>query len=191
MSVSYYEANAQIYFDSTVAANMVDLRSRFERNIKTGGTILDAGCGSGRDAVAFSKAGFKVVAFDASKEMVRLAQEHTSLSVLHMAFDQMQWVAAFDGIWASASLLHVPRPDLPATFSRFARALKPNGVWYLSMKLGSDTREVDGRTFTDVTKPELQSLLNDAALSVMDCWLSDDVRSGRSDRWINAIAQLI
>nr|QQZ48807.1 class I SAM-dependent methyltransferase [Phenylobacterium glaciei] len=69
--------------------------------------MLDAGCGSGRDALAFRGLGFQVTAFDGSSRMVEMAQAHTGLKVLHMDFSQVAWVAAFDGIWSCASLLHV------------------------------------------------------------------------------------
>lgn len=189
MSISYYDQNAQSYFDSTVQADMQELRDRFLRYVKPGGTILDAGCGSGRDAKAFTDAGYPVVAFDASAEMVRLASEFTGLPILNIRFEDMNWEDRFDGIWASASLLHVPRVELPHTFDRFARALSTAGVWCLSMKQGEATREVDGRTFTDVTEAELRDLLETAGLSVADMWLTNDVRPGRADRWVNAIAR--
>ena len=188
MSVGYYDENAQSYFDSTVQADMQELRGRFLQYVRPGGTILDAGCGSGRDAKAFMDAGYSVTAFDASSEMVRLARLHTGLPVHHMTFEQMDWQDQFDGIWASACLLHVARPDLPAIFSRFVYALAAQGAWCLSMKQGNTTRELDGRTFTDVTETELRDLLEASGLHVRDIWLTADVRPGRDDRWVNAIA---
>lgn len=188
MSVGYYDENAQSYFDSTVTADMQELRDRFLQHVRSGGTILDAGCGSGRDAKAFADVGYAVTAFDASAEMVRLARQHTGLPVHHMTFEQMEWQDQFDGIWASACLLHVDRTDLAVTFSRFARALAQEGAWCLSMKQGDTSRELDGRTFTDVTEAEMHELLETAGLRVREIWLTADVRPGREDRWVNAIA---
>lgn len=188
MSVEYYDKFAQTFFDSTVLADMGDARDRFLQHIPLGGAILDAGCGSGRDARAFSRAGFKVTAYDASAGMVRLAREYSKLPVRQLTFEQMQWLSEFDGIWACASLLHVPRKDLPDTFRRFGLALKAGGRWYLSMKYGVSTRVVDGRSFTDVTEAEITGLLNSAGLHVADLWITNDVRSGREDRWVNTIA---
>jgi 2-polyprenyl-3-methyl-5-hydroxy-6-metoxy-1,4-benzoquinol methylase len=108
VSVSYYNENAQAYFDQTVQANVGDLRSRFLKHVPFGGKILDAGCGSGRDSLAFHRAGYLVAAFDASLEMCRMAREYSQLSVMEMAFQEMTWRNEFDGIWACASLLHVP-----------------------------------------------------------------------------------
>ena len=188
MSVGYYDENAQAYFDGTVQADMHEVRERFLRHVRPDGTLLDAGCGSGRDAKVFADAGYAVTAFDASAEMVRLAQDYTGLSVRQMTFEQMDWQDEFNGIWASACLLHVARSDLPATFGRFAHALAVDGVWYISMKFGDTTRELDGRTFTDVTEIEMRELLEVAGMNVRDIWLTADVRPGREDRWVNALA---
>lgn len=188
MSVRYYDENAKSYFDNTVLADMQALRDGFQKHVRPGGTILDAGCGSGRDAKAFADAGYAVSAFDASAEMVRLARQHTGLAVQHMTFEQMEWQSQFDGIWASACLLHVRRSDLRATFSKFARALTVGGAWCLSMKQGDTTREVDGRSFTDITEAELRELLEAVGLHVSEIWLTADVRPGRADCWVNALA---
>jgi cyclopropane fatty-acyl-phospholipid synthase-like methyltransferase len=188
MSVGYYDENAQAYFDSTLQADMHEARDRFLRHVRPCGSILDAGCGSGRDARAFADAGYAVTAFDASAEMVRLAQGHTGLSVKQMTFEQINWQGQFHGIWASACLLHVGRRELPATFGRFANALAADGAWYISMKFGETTRELEGRTFTDVTEIEMRDLLEVAGMSIQDIWLTDDVRPGREDRWVNALS---
>lgn len=188
-SIAYYDANAADYFAGTVAADVTDLRRRFLRHVEDGGKVLDAGCGSGRDAKAFRDAGYEVTAFDGSVRMADLARDYTGLEVLRLQFDQIDWRDRFDGIWCSASLLHVERAQLPCIFDRLARALKPGGVWYLSMKEGTETRVIDGRSFTDVTTVELRALLLDCGLSILDEWRSDDVRPGRVDRWVNAIAQ--
>ncbi|MFC7537175.1 class I SAM-dependent methyltransferase [Sphingomonas sp. GCM10030256] len=188
MSLSFYDGTAAAYFQDTVGADVAPLRARFLKQVRAGGRILDAGCGSGRDARAFSDEGYDVSAFDASAELAKLASAYAGIAVQHLTFAEMDWREAFDGIWASASLLHVPRADLDGIFLRFARALKPNGAWYLSMKLGYGDRLVDGRLFTDITEPELRDRLEALGLHVYDVWCTDDVRPGRSDRWVNAIA---
>jgi 2-polyprenyl-3-methyl-5-hydroxy-6-metoxy-1,4-benzoquinol methylase len=75
-----------------------------------GGRILDAGCGPGRDALAFAERGYELIAFDASTAMVRVARERVgSRIVVHlMRFEDLNGQSEFDGIWACASLLHVP-----------------------------------------------------------------------------------
>jgi SAM-dependent methyltransferase len=188
MSISYYNANADAYFNDTVDANVKSLRERFLTRVPPGGHILDAGCGSGRDARAFAEAGYQVTAFDASAEIVKRAAAYTGLDVSHMTFADMAWAEEFDGIWTCATMLHVLRDELGSTFARFARALKRGGAWYLSVKYGTGDRVVGARTFTEMTEQEMQSRLEDVGLSVADLWVTDDVRPGRADRWVNTIA---
>jgi hypothetical protein len=120
--------------------------------------------------------------------MVKLAAAYTGIDVKLMSFDDMAWVEEFDGIWTCATLLHVPRAKLDETFRRFVRALKPGGAWYLSLKHGTGDRTVGARTFTDITEKELQDRLAAVSLRVADLWVTDDVRPGRDDRWVNTIA---
>ena len=188
MSLSFYDRNAAAYLQDTVNADVASLRARFLEHVTPGGRILDAGCGSGRDARAFFEEGYDVSAFDGSAELATFASAYAGIAVQHLTFAEMEWRDAFDGVWASASLLHVPRADLDGIFKRFARALKPNGAWYLSMKLGDSDRLVNGRLFTDVTEPELRNRLEALGLQVSELWCTDDVRPRRSDRWVNAIA---
>jgi 2-polyprenyl-3-methyl-5-hydroxy-6-metoxy-1,4-benzoquinol methylase len=164
-------------------------QARFLAHVPPGGRILDAGCGSGRDAKAFAELGYEVEAFDASSEMVRLASRFTDLPIRLMTFEQITWAARFDGIWASASLLHVPRDSLSAVAQRLQRALTDGGVLYASFKHGDIEREKDGRRFTDMTEALLRAeFLPATSLELIDIWVSPDVRTGRSDElWLNAI----
>ena len=189
MSVDYYNQNASAFFAQTAHADMSEGQQRFLKHVPAGGRILDAGCGSGRDAKAFASKGYEVEGFDASAEMVRLASEFTGLRIRHMTFDQMGWSEHFDGVWASASLLHVSRAELPYVAQRFQRALKQGGAWYVSFKHGTEEREKDGRRFTDMTDIILrEDLVANTSLEIVDIWVSEDVRPGRADElWLNAV----
>jgi 2-polyprenyl-3-methyl-5-hydroxy-6-metoxy-1,4-benzoquinol methylase len=124
-SSTYYDAHAAEFFDRTVQVDLADLRSRFTDLLAPGASILDAGCGSGRDSKAFAEAGFSVTAFDCSPPMVELAARYTGLPVQQLRFQDLRFEELFDGIWACASLLHVPIRDEVAVFKRLIRALSP------------------------------------------------------------------
>ncbi|MGD9298871.1 MAG: class I SAM-dependent methyltransferase [Thiohalocapsa sp.] len=96
--------------------------------------ILDAACGSGRDARAFATLGHEGTAFDASPALVALAEHHVGQTVHCLRFQDISWQDAFDGIWACASLPYVPAAKLPVVMRRLRRALKPGGVLYASFK---------------------------------------------------------
>jgi len=186
----YYQRNAQQFFESTVAVDMAEIRDRFTALLPAHGAVLDAGCGSGRDAKAFVEQGFQVEAFDASPELAALASQHSGLPVKVMRFQEVDAVARYDGIWCCASLLHVPLTELPEVFRRLAQALKAGGVLYASFKYGQGEREDNGRVFTDMCEGEIAGMLRENGvdeLRVMQEWMSEDRRRERSDRWVNVL----
>ncbi len=190
MTLKYYQDNAQTFFDGTVNVDMSSLYEAFTRHLAPGARVLDAGCGSGRDAKAFQEMGYQVEAFDASPAMVELAREHTGLPVKVMSFEDVDWKEEFDGIWCCASLLHVPAVELPGVMRRLADALKPGGVWYVSFKYGDGEREVDGRRFTDMDEVKLQGTLEALAfINIESVWKTRDKRPGREEVWLNGVLQ--
>jgi SAM-dependent methyltransferase len=185
-SATYYDLNAEEFFAATVSADMAETRDRFLYYLPLGGHVLDAGCGSGRDALAFLDAGYQVTAFDASKALVARATDHTGLPVLHMTFEEMTWIGDFDGVWACASLLHVHQAELPKIMTKLSVALKPQGVLYGSFKYGVGEVQRDGRTFTNQTEESLDNLMKIVpSLLPIEVWMSHDVRPGRTDKWLN------
>lgn len=188
MTLKYYQDNAQTFFDGTVNVDMFSLYETFTQHLAPGAKVLDAGCGSGRDAKAFLEMGYQVEAFDASSAMVELAREHTGLPVQVKTFADVDWKEEFDGIWCCASLLHVPAEELPGVMRKLAGALKPGGVWYVSFKSGDGEREVNGRRFTDMDEVGLRMLVQDVAgIEAVEIWMTLDKRPGRDESWINGI----
>ena len=117
-NVEYYNKNADSFFTGSVNADMAEDREAFLAYVPAGGKILDAGCGSGRDMIAFRDAGFDVSGFDASEELCRIAAEKTGIPVKQLFFEELEGEQEYDGIWACASLLHVARTDLPDVLRR-------------------------------------------------------------------------
>lgn len=189
-SIAYYDAHGDEFFARSADVEKLPHLTRFMARMPPGGVVLEAGCGSGRDALALRQAGFAVTAFDGSATMVRLASRHTGLAVLHMTFDEMAWESAFDGVWACASLLHVAPADLPAVFGRIGCALKPGGVAFASFKLGQGRRFANGRWFTDLGLDDLAALFKAAGCDILERDVSSDLRAGREhELWAAAIAR--
>ncbi len=188
-SIDYYRKHAEDFYRDTVDADMQALYAPFLACIPSGGRILDAGCGSGRDSLAFLHRGYRVQAFDAAPEMAGLAAQLLDRPVPALRFDQVNWHAEFDGIWACASLLHRPWADLPATLSRLATALEPGGVMYASFKHGTGERCYRGRHFTDLDEHRLQQLLREIPeLRLQHAWVTVDCRPDRPNQeWLNVL----
>ena len=98
-TIEYYNKYAAKIFEDTAELDMEDLHRRFLKYLEEGDTILDLGCGSGRDSLAFYELGYDVTPLDASEEMCKLAEIHTGIEVLQMAYEDMEFDEVFDGIW--------------------------------------------------------------------------------------------
>jgi 2-polyprenyl-3-methyl-5-hydroxy-6-metoxy-1,4-benzoquinol methylase len=188
MTLSFYQQNAEDFFNATVGVDMASLYAPFLERITPQGKILDAGCGSGRDSKAFKTLGFDVEAFDATPEMVALAAKYSGVAVRQLTFADLVERERYDGIWCCASLLHVPVTELPDAMQRLADALKPGGTWYVSFKYGSDEREKEGRHFTDLNEKALEALVSQLPdIEVVAMWQTQDKRPERNETWLNAL----
>jgi SAM-dependent methyltransferase len=188
-NIVYYETQADRFFAETVHVDMAPLRARFLAYVGSRANILDAGCGSGRDARAFRAAGYAVTALEPSQRLAALAEIHCGLRVERVRFQEIAWSERFDGIWACASLLHLPEAELPGVMQRLRSALKLRGILYASFKYGSGEREHHGRRFTDLDEPGLAALLGEVpGLGEVETWITGDLRPGReAERWLNTL----
>lgn len=185
----YYNQNAQSFAATTVSVDFTATQDRFTAHLPQGGSILDFGCGSGRDTKHFLDQGFCVEAIDGSVELCKLASQYTGIPVKHMLFQELDAVERYDGIWACSSILHLPLEELSLVLEKMARALKPHGVIYTSFKYGDFAGERNGRYFTDMTETSFAALMqNIPSLKTEEQWITSDVRPGRGDeKWLNVI----
>ena len=189
--IDYYNKYAAKVFEDTVDQNMDAITAPFLELLEEGDTILDMGCGSGRDSLTFYDLGYDVTPLDGSEEMCRLAEVHTGLDVLQMTYEEMAFDGAFDGVWACGAFVHIPQDEMPALFRKVARALTEDGIFYLSMRLGDFEGFQGERYFSCYSEKELRSLVEgDGLFTVLKEWVTRDVRSGHSDiQWINILAR--
>lgn len=188
-TLNYYNQNAQSFSDSTLNVDMSALYAEFLPLIPKHGHILDAGCGSARDAMYFKQQDFTVSAFDASPELAKLASNYLQQAVEVKTFQQLNCTNKYDGIWCCASLLHVPKAELPQVFLKLQNALKPNGVLYVSFKYGTQERVHNGREFTDLNEDVLTALIaHHTELKILKQWQTVDQRPERErEVWLNAL----
>ena len=188
-TIDYYNENAKKFIDGTVAVDFKHIQDTFLELLPEHATILDFGCGSGRDTKYFLKHGFMVDATDGSLELCKAASEYTGINVKHMLFQELNEKEKYDGIWACASILHVKKEKLPEIIRKMSLAAKANGIIYLSFKYGDFEGERNGRYFTDMTEKSMAKLLVDfPEFTVEKQWITGDVRAGRGDeRWLNMI----
>lgn len=153
MSVNFYNENAENFFSQTVRADMGLLYEKFLSKLPTTkGKILDLGCGSGRDSKHFKELGFEVVALDLSEELAKKASEYIGQKVIVQDMRDLEFEDEFIGVWACASILHLPVDDIEIVFKKVFKSLKKDGIFYLSFKYGENDYIKDGREFTCFTK---------------------------------------
>ena len=194
-TLDYYDRNCAEFVSDTVDITFTDIQDRFLSYLEPGALILDFGCGSGRDSRYFLSRGFRVEACDGSAEMVRIASETAGIPVRKMLFDELSEVERYDGIFACASILHVPYSGLADILVKIERALKKGGAAYISFKYGDFEGERSGRYFTDMNEERLRERLAAAAekeagpgLKIIDLWITGDARPGREkEKWLNVI----
>ena len=192
-TLTYYNNNAQIFSDSTLNVDMSALYAEFLPHVKQHGHILDAGCGSARDAANFKNQGFTVNAFDASPALAKLASNYLQQPVEIKTFQELECINKYDGIWCCASLLHVPKAELPQVFLKLQNALKPDGVLYVSFKYGTQERVHNGREFTDLNEDGLTArITHHTELKILKQWQTVDQRPEReSEVWLNALIKAV
>ena len=188
-TIEYYNINTVDFIEGTVNVDTGSLRERFLKYIPAGGSVLDLGCGSGRDSKCFKDAGYRVTAIDASQELCIKASEYAGIDVRCMRFEELDDVDLYDGVFACASLLHVPVVDLPKVMTKINTALKPRGVLYASFKYGDFAGERDGRFFHDMNEKSVEELFATVpGFRIEEMWQSHDVRRDKDAYWINVIA---
>lgn len=188
MSLNFYEDNAEQFAATTLDVDMSPVYARFLEALPQAGPILDAGCGAGRDVAAFLQLGYATQGFDASAKLVDIAREVSGIRIQHSTFLAYQTEQRFAGIWACASLLHVPAAQMNGTLRHLAQFLLPQGVLYASFKYAEEDSDRDGREFTNCTEPRLADFLTGTGLTLDSSWISNDQRPGRTDeQWLNAL----
>lgn len=158
----------------------------FIAGLRPGARVLDLGCGPGGAAATMRDAGLAVDAMDASAEMVALARETYDLDVRCASFDALDEQGVYDGIWASFSLLHAPKAEMPDHLARIHRALVPGGKFGLGLKSGTgEARDRLGRFYAYYTQGELEDLLPTAGFTITTTRTGESVGlEGSLSRWI-------
>lgn len=193
-NLDFYNQNSESYFKlSFDAFNLNSLYDRFINfSIPEGGKILDAGCGSGRDALNFLAKGYNVTAFDGSKGMVDILNANVSpmlkqispdfynekkrngqlnFECLHKDFLEIDFKNEFDAVWSAAALLHLPTGAFDKALTNLTNSLKDNGVMYFSIKKLENGFLDDGkRNFYNPGKEHLNKLFDKLNLKLEDYW---------------------
>lgn len=192
-TIGYYDRTARAFYATTVDVELGHLYAPFLALLPPRARILDVGCGSGRDGKRFKELGHAVTLVEPSSELARLAELLVGQPVQLLRFQDLEFNEEFDGVWASASLLHVPRPEIDDVLGRLRRALRAGGVLYASFKHGEGERVRNGRFFNSYTEESFAALIaRHPGWEPLTHLLARDVRTThRGEVWLNVLLRRV
>lgn len=186
----YSKRDSEIVPESFDVKNVLD---KFIGMFPEGALILDIGSGGGRDSRYMHAHGLKVTGIDFSEQMIMLAQkEAPEIKYVHMDFENLDFPGeSFDGVWANASLHHVPKAKLHDVLSQIYKILKKDGTFFIKIKHGDfdGIRENEKfgrkikRQFSYYRPDELAEMLEFAGFSILEKYLTT------GDEWLDIFAK--
>lgn len=190
-TIDYYNNNAEQYYQTTITADLDSARKKFASYLPAGASVIDIGCGSGRDVLAFNDMGFNAVGLDASDELVELARERLGINVVVASMSSWRSYKSYDGIWCCASLMHLDDAECKQFFANLDCNLKSRGVLYISVKSGISTGiDEVGRYMRNFTEEEIREMVDIVpGLLIKELWYTEDSLQRNDFRWMNVIAE--
>lgn len=185
-TLQFYRRNAEAYAKREIASRQVRL-AKFLALLPPGAAILELGCGAGADSAEMLARGYDVTPTDGSPEMAEVASRRLGRQVRTLLFDDLDAAAVYDGIWANACLLHVPRDQLANVLARIRRALKAGGAFYASYKSGDgDGRDALDRYYNYPTEEWLRATYRQAG-----AWSDLSIETGEVRGFDDAMAEML
>lgn len=187
-TIEYFDENAERCFADAFTITARDNQDHFLTYVRTGGTILDLGCGSGRDTAYFRERGYVVTPVDGSRGMCRLASEYLGTPVRVMEFGELDDVDCYDGVYASASLMHIEYDRLLEVLPKVVRALHAGGILFMDFKYGETDGYLGKRYYTNMTEERFaQMIATCPELEVAEQGTFGNEHPGQPDfRWLYA-----
>jgi ubiquinone/menaquinone biosynthesis C-methylase UbiE len=174
---------------------------KFIQHLPNNALVLDVGCAAGRDTALFSMRGFEVVGIDLSENLLEIAREkYPEIEFIKMDMRRLKFEdEIFDGIWANATILHLPRKDVPQALSEFHRVLKADGILHVGVKRGEGvgfTQDQyaanERRYFTYFELEEMEQLVREAGFEIIDSFIDNPSKRKAGSRnidWVKVFAR--
>jgi SAM-dependent methyltransferase len=192
----YYESHAAEYFEATYKVDLQSLCDTMCRYLEPPASILDLGCGSGRDILYFARRGFHVVGLDYSFQLLNLARALSGQPVVQADIRAIPFRdESFNAVWAVASLLHLNRERNAEVLVRIRKLLKSDGLLLTSVKRGEgEVIDARGRCTSFYQPEEWESLLMKGGFTILEMEEKLEVRQSENGGvseiiWISYLAQ--
>ncbi len=192
-TIDTYDQTVDEYIKNVDNLHPIKESKKFLSYLGKNKSILDLGCGPGRDAKIFADKGYQVIGIDLSKGMIEAATnrvknaEFKVMDIRQLKFDDNH----FDGVWASASFLHIPKKEIIKGFQEVHRVLKDKGIFYISVKQGEgeilkpDERYNGAKKFWSFfQKKEIEDELKTAGFDIIEAYIEEQNSSYATNPWI-------
>ncbi|MDD2661992.1 MAG: class I SAM-dependent methyltransferase [Methylococcales bacterium] len=194
VTLGHYNQNAGEFWNGTkdhdVTQNYKAFLAPFPENKKL--DILDFGCGPGRDVYYFKSLGHRPVGLDGSEVFCGMARRYTGCQILHQRFLSLKLARhAFDGVFANASLFHVPAQELPRVLDDLHAALKPGGILFLSNPRGNGEGWSGQRYGHYMQFESSEAFLKGAGFQVLDHYYRPSGKPDHEQHWLAIVAQTV
>jgi len=149
-TLDHYHTRAEAFWEGTRSHDVAQNIEALLRHIQAPPpcTILDLGCGPGRDLTTFVRRGHLAIGLEGAPALAEMARRHSACEVWQQDFLSLDLPDAhFDGVFANASLFHVPRQELPRVLQQLHATLKPQGVLFSSNPRGENQESVNGERY--------------------------------------------
>ena len=165
----FYSENFKLYYERTFSIDPSPFLSPVIDALPKGASILDVGCGSGRDLLWLKERGFKVTGFERSKGLAELARKNSGCEVIEGDFESFDFSSLkFDAVIASGSLVHIPHEKFPVIFQKITKCMS-SALVYISLKEGNGQKtNNEGRQFYLWTDEKLRKLFSKAEFEVIN-----------------------
>ncbi|PCK08973.1 MAG: SAM-dependent methyltransferase [Alteromonadaceae bacterium] len=194
ITVGHYESRADVFWTGTrdhdVSQNVKALLQALPQGKAL--DILDFGCGPGRDLLTFKNLGHRPTGLDGSESFCKMARKHSACPVLHQQFLQLELErGVFDGIFANASLFHIPSQCLPNVLSQFRQALRPEGILFMSNPRGNDEGWNGQRYGHYIELEQYTEYLEQAGFKVLDHYYRPEGKPREEQPWLAIVSQIM
>ena len=192
LTINHYDVNAESFWQGTRDHDVSQNINAFLQVLPKDRAldILDFGCGPGRDLAIFKKLGHRPIGLDGSKSFCAMAQQFSACTVLHQQFLSLSLEPeSFDGIYANASMFHIPSQELPGVLTACHRALKPKGILFTSNPRG-DTEGWQGERYGHYMEfNQSQLYLEQAGFSILNHYYRPEGKPRQEQPWLAIVSQ--
>ena len=189
-TIAHYSNDALSFWEGTkdhdVSQNINALLSHINGNSPY--TILDFGCGPGRDLKTFKDLGHKAFGLEGSEEFCSMARDHSGCEVFQQNFIDIDLASGFyDGIFANAALFHVPKENLSELINRFQKSIKKDGVLFSSNPRGSG-ENLEGTRYANFMEiEEYKDIVEKAGFKLIDHYYRPEGQPIENCPWLACV----